>query len=125
MSQGPVRVGFEKALANARRQKIIFARHEGTIAAARALADKIVQWDVIVQWAVEDKEDFGLMRPAVPQNDNTSLPTFLKYMEALGLTVAADRAEVKASMSASKVKGAQGVSKLEALQKGVGLTVAT
>ena len=34
MSQGPVRVGFEKALANARRQKIIFARHEGTIAAA-------------------------------------------------------------------------------------------
>ena len=54
MSQGPVRVGFEKALANARRQKIIFARHEGTIAAARALADKIDQWDVIVQWAVED-----------------------------------------------------------------------
>ena len=90
MSQGPVRVGFEKALANARRQKIIFARHEGTIAAARALADKIDQWDVIVQWAVEDKEDFGLMRPAVPQNDNTSLPTFLKYMDALGLTVAAD-----------------------------------
>ena len=125
MSQGPVRVGFEKALANARRQKIIFARHEGTVAAARALADKIDHWDQIVQWAVEDMEDSGAHRPSVPQNDNVSLASFLKYMDALGLTVAADRAEVKASVSASKVKGAQGVSKLEALQKGVGLTVAS
>lgn len=124
MGQGDVRKGFETALSNARRQKIIYARHAGTIAAARALADKIDHWDVIVQWAVEDKEDMGLSRPAVPQNDNTSLPTFLKYMEALGLTVAADRAETKATAAASKVKGAQGVSKLEALQAGVGLRTA-
>lgn len=125
MARGPVREGFEKALENARRQKIIYARHEGTIAAARALADRIDQWDEIVRWAVEDKETLGLQRPAVPQNDNTSLPTFLKYMDALGLTVAADRAETKVAATVAKVKGAQGVSKLEALQKGVGLTVAS
>lgn len=126
MTRGPVRDGFEKALKNARRQKIIYARHEGTIAAARALADKIDQWDVIVQWAVEDKEALGLQRPAVPQNDNTSLPTFLKYMDALGLTVAADRAETKvATATAAKVKGEQSVSKLEVLQKEVGVAVAS
>lgn len=125
MARGPVRDGFEKALKNARRQKIIYARHEGTIAAARALADKIDQWDVIVQWAVEDKEALGLQRPAVPQNDNTSLPTFLKYMDALGLTVAADRAETKVATAAAKVKGKQSVSKLEVLQKEVGVAVAS
>ena len=125
MARGPVRAGFEKAQKNARRQKIIYARHEGTIAAARALADKIDQWDVIVQWAVEDKEALGLQRPAVPQNDNTSLPTFLKYMDALGLTVAADRAETKVATAAAKVKGERSVSKLEVLQKGVSVAVAS
>ncbi|WP_461371885.1 terminase small subunit [Candidatus Darwinibacter acetoxidans] len=125
MARGPVRDGFEKALKNARRQKIIYARHEGTIAAARALADKIDQWDVIVQWAVEDKEALGLQRPVVPQNDNTSLPTFLKYMDALGLTVAADRAETKVATAAAKAKGKQSVSKLEVLQKEVGVAVAS
>ena len=122
MGKGEVRKSFDRAVAAARRQKIINARHSGTIAAARALADKIDQWDRIVQWAVEDKDEFDLARPAVPQNDNVSLPSFLKYCEALGLTVSADRAQVKSSGSAGK--GASGVSKLEALQQGVGHKIA-
>ena len=124
MGKGPVRTELDRALKNAQRQKLIYARHAGTVAAARALADKIDAWDVIVQWAVEDAAGEG--RPAVPQNDNTSIPTFLKYMDQLGLTVAADRAYEKAQAQASsKVKGAaSSVSKLEALQAGVGHKIA-
>lgn len=61
----------------------------GAIEAARALADKIDAWDVIVQWAVADAHDDGpTARPKVPANDNTSLPTFLRFCESLGLTPA-------------------------------------
>lgn len=63
----------------------------GAVAAAAALARKIDAWDVIVQWAVEDASETE-SRPKVPANDNTSLPTFLKYCEALGLTPAARKA---------------------------------
>ena len=124
MAHGPVRAELDRAIRNAERQKILYARHAGTVAAARALADKIDAWDVIVQFALEDMPDGG--RPAVPQNDNVSLASFLKYMEALGLTVAADRAQAKVeAQAAARVKGAAaGVSKLEALQAGVGLRLA-
>lgn len=57
----------------------------GAVAALRALAAKIDAWDQIVQWAIEDAAEND-SRPKVPANDNTSLPTFLKYCEALGLT---------------------------------------
>ena len=57
----------------------------GAIEALRALARKIDAWDKIVQWALEDADESG-SRPKVPANDNTSLPTFLKYCESLGLT---------------------------------------
>lgn len=60
------------------------SRDSAAVEAARALADKIDAWDVIVGWALGDAADSG-GRPAVPQNDNTSLPTFLKYLAALGL----------------------------------------
>lgn len=63
----------------------------GAVAAAGALAQKIDAWDQIVQWAVEDASE-SESRPKVPANDNTSLPTFLKYCEALGLTPAARKA---------------------------------
>ena len=60
-------------------------RDAGAIAAARALAKKIDLWDVIFQWACEDvAQTKG--RPKVPENDNTSLGTLLKYLDALGLT---------------------------------------
>ncbi|MFF2493241.1 hypothetical protein [Agromyces sp. NPDC058064] len=64
----------------------------GAIEAARALADKIDAWDVIVEWAMDDITAGGLReggRPAVPQNDNVSLASYLKYLEALGLTPSA------------------------------------
>lgn len=57
----------------------------GAVEALRALARKIDAWDEIVQWAIEDAAEVD-GRPKVPANDNTSLPTFLKYCEALGLT---------------------------------------
>ncbi|MGV3564165.1 MAG: terminase small subunit [Nocardioides sp.] len=60
---------------------------QGTIEAARTLADKIDAWDVIVDWANEDAAENNA-RPAVPQNDNTSHGVFLRYCESLGLSPA-------------------------------------
>ena len=62
-------------------------KHAATVGAARALAAKIDAWNVIVQWAIQDVGPVG--RPAVPANDNTSLGTYSRYLEQLGLTVAA------------------------------------
>lgn len=71
----------------------------GVIEAARALADKIDAWDVIVEWALDDANQDGTGRPKVPQNDNVSLASFLKYCESLGLTPAQrkDRAPTTAT----------------------------
>lgn len=75
---------LERSLKNA---KHLRALDSGAVAAARALARKIDAWDVIVDWALEDVEERdGHGRPAVPANDNVSLASFLRYMEALGLT---------------------------------------
>lgn len=75
---------LERSLKNA---KHLRALDSGAVAAARALARKIDAWDVIVDWALEDAEERdGNSRPLVPANDNVSIASFLKYMEALGLT---------------------------------------
>jgi hypothetical protein len=58
--------------------------------AMRLLARKIQAWDTIVDWALDaaaGAERPGA-RPAVPQNDNVSLASYLKYCESLGLTPA-------------------------------------
>lgn len=60
---------------------------DGAVEALRALARKIDAWDVIVEWALDDAADLD-ERPRVPQNDNVSLPTYLKFCDALGLTPA-------------------------------------
>lgn len=65
-------------------------KHAAVVGAARALAAKIDAWDVIVQWALDDAADTS-MRPRVPQNDNTSLGTYARYLEALGLTMVAPK----------------------------------
>lgn len=81
------------------------------VAAARALADKIDAWDLIVDWALDDLAGADTKgRPAVPQNDNTSLPSFLRYCDALGLTPAA-RKELE------RPKEAGGGGKLSSLQE--------
>ena len=66
-------------------------KHAATVGAARALAAKIDAWDTIVQWALEDAHD-AQSRPTVPANDNTSLGTYARYLEQLGLTVPAAKA---------------------------------
>lgn len=80
--QQSVSEALERSIANA---KHLRARHSATIAAARALARKIDAWDQIAQWALDDTAD-GKGRPAVPTNDNVSIASFLKYLDALGLT---------------------------------------
>lgn len=77
----------------------------GVIEAARALARKIDAWDVIVEWALEDIEDVRGARPAVPQNDNVSLASYLKYMDMLGLTPSAQNAIPKEGGAAKKRGG--------------------
>lgn len=80
--QQSVSEALERSIANA---KHLRARHSATIAAARALARKIDAWDTIVEWALDDAAQ-GKGRPAVPANDNVSISSFLKYLDALGLT---------------------------------------
>ncbi len=87
-----VRAGLERSLKNA---KHLRAKDSAAVAAARALADKIDAWDVIVDWALEDAGGSG--RPAVPQNDNVSLASFLKYCEALKI-LPGEVKEVEASV---------------------------
>lgn len=62
----------------------------GAVAALLALARKIDAWDEIVELATDQANEGR--RPTVPQHDNTSLPTFLRYCEALGLTPGSRRA---------------------------------
>ena len=72
---------LEHSLKNAKHLRM---RHAATVAAARALARKIDAWDLIVEWAGEDAAERG-GRPSVPANDNVSIASFLKYLDALGL----------------------------------------
>lgn len=82
--QESVSEALERSLRNA---KHLRAKDAATVAAARALAWKIDNWDELAHQAIEDAEEKGKgSRPAVPLNDNTSLPTFLKYCDCLGLT---------------------------------------
>ena len=75
-------------------------RDAAAVAAARALAAKIDAWDTIVQWAIQDAGPSG--RPSVPANDNTSLPSFLKYLDALQLVPpAAEKAKPGPTSTAS------------------------
>ena len=84
---GDVRAALDAAVAAA--SHLDDGLDAAAVEAARALADKIDAWDVIVEWAKEDAEEAASGRPTVPQNDNVSLPSFLKYLDALGLTPAA------------------------------------
>jgi hypothetical protein len=63
---------------------------DGAVEATRKLARKIDAWDVIVQWALDDVAGKRGMegRPVVPEHDNVTIPTYLKYCDALGLTPA-------------------------------------
>lgn len=104
VARGPVRAALDEALDACSH---LSARDAAAVAAARALADKIDAWDVIVQWAIEDASETRGARPAVPQNDNTSLGSFLKYLEALQLVPpAAEKAKPGPASEASPAQQA-------------------
>lgn len=65
--------------------KHLRAKDAAAVMAAKMLARKIDAWDTIVDWALEDADE-PKSRPKVPQNDNVSPATFLKYLDTLGLT---------------------------------------
>lgn len=92
---------LDRSLRNA---KHLRAKDAAAVAAARALARKIDAWDEIVMWAYEDAlERGGRTRPKVPEHDNISLGSFLKYLDALGLVPTKD-APAKKRPSASEDK---------------------
>lgn len=99
-------IRFERAtVSDALEQSLAAASHlterdAGAVAAARALAAKIDAWDEIVQWALDDAAEAG-RKPTVPANDNTSLPTFLKYLEALQMVPPAEKAKPGPASTAS------------------------
>ena len=82
---GDVRDATEAAIKAAAH---LTAMDSGAIEALRSLADKIDAWDQIVDWANDDAAGVEGKRPAVPANDNVSIPSYLKFCESLGLTPA-------------------------------------
>jgi len=78
---GDVQDSLERSISAATH---LTALDDGAVAAARALASKIDNWDAVVEAAMEQAED-GKKLP-VPLHDNVAIPTFLKYCEALKLT---------------------------------------
>lgn len=76
-------------------------RDTAAVAAARALAGKIDAWDQIVEWALDDAAEREGARPKVPANDNVSLPSLLKYLDALQLVPPAEKAKPGPASTAS------------------------
>ena len=108
----------EAALADAYASGILTGADQAAVQALRDLAVKLAVQDVYFdELAKRAREVNG--RP--PAQDNVSMPTFLKYCEALGLTpssrAALARAAAAPAPDASKGKeGGGGVSKLKLLQ---------
>ena len=68
----------------------------------------------IAEQAISDAEAKGKgTRPAVPQNDNTSLPTFLKYCAALGLVPEEEKPAKPARGKAAKPEATPVADELE------------
>lgn len=80
-----LREATERAIAGA--PHLTDARYAGSVEALLMLADKADQWHKIVEFARDDLEgQDGRKRPAVPANDNTTLGTYTRLAEQLGLT---------------------------------------
>lgn len=80
---------LERSLRNA---KHLRAKDAAAVAAARALAWKIDNWSKLADAAISESGETGA-RPKLPLNDNVSISSFLKYMEALGLTPTVEAAK--------------------------------
>lgn len=77
-----VQDALERALRNAKHLKAV---HAPAVAVMRSLAWKLDNWNTLAEIAIEESRETG-GRPKVPQNDNVTAATFLKYCAALGLT---------------------------------------
>ena len=109
--QETVADALERSLRNA---KHLRAKDAATVAAARALAWKSDHWDELAEQAISDAEAKGKgTRPAVPQNDNPSLPTFLKYCAALGLVPEEEKPAKPARGKAAKPEATPVADELE------------
>jgi len=75
----------------------------GAIAALLALARKIDDYDSIVDVIMEQIEMDPESKIRPPASDNVSLPTYLKYCDALGLTPGG-----RGELAATKKPGAAG-----------------
>lgn len=111
--------GSGESVASATEAAIAAATHltpmdGGTLEALRKLARKIDAWDQIVEWALDDKagKHGWEGRPVVPEHDNVSIPTYLKFCESLGLTPAG-------RVRLPKPKEAAPVGRLQSIQGGV------
>jgi len=108
-----VTAALERGLRNA---KHLRAKHAPVVAAARSLAKKIDAWDVIVEWAISDAAERG-GRPSVPANDNVSIASFLKYLDALGLTPEAEAPTATPGRPATKPAAATPSNKVLAFRQ--------
>lgn len=86
---GEVLAALEESITEAKRLNRLDTLDASAIAAARVLARKIDQeqdrWDYCLKWQHEAGAD-GRGRPKPPPIDNVSLPTYLRYIESLGLS---------------------------------------
>ena len=109
----------EAALADAYASGILTGADQAAVQALRDLAVKLAVQDVYFdELAKRAREVNG--RP--PVQDNVSMPTFLKYCEALGLTPSSRAALARAAPAPDASKGKEGgggVSKLKLLQNQV------
>lgn len=87
--RGEVLTALEQSIAEAKRTKRLDDLDASAVAAARVLARKIDQeqdrWEFCMAWQSEERAE-GRARPKPPPIDNVSLPTYLRYLESLGLT---------------------------------------
>lgn len=81
LPQESVSEAVEASLRNA---PDIKRRHSASVAALRVLARKIDTQDAYFQALLDDAQEHN-GRP--PSMDNVSIPTFLKFCDALGLTL--------------------------------------
>ena len=112
-TMGEVARATEEAIAAAQDQ--LTAKDSGALAALRFLARKIDTEAELRELALQWAADNGGKPPPV---DNVSVPTYLKYCEALGLTVAS-RAALEAKKAGDSGGGNQGGGSLSGIRGAV------
>lgn len=102
---GPVRAATELSIAQAYVDKVLGPLDAGAVSALRVLADKIDKDDELRERYLDltANEDGSPVKPL--QLDNVSLPTYLKYCDALGLTPAGRAAQAGKAPAKERTSG--------------------